>query len=51
MYATVGAALLDTLAKGLGDSWDEAHKEAWTLVYGVLSSTMIGAGEEKKSSE
>ena len=51
MYATVGAALLDTLAKGLGDSWDEAHKQAWTLVYGVLSSTMIGAGEEKKSSE
>jgi hemoglobin-like flavoprotein len=51
MYATVGAALLDTLAKGLGDGWDEAHKEAWTLVYGVLSSTMIDAGEEKKSSE
>ena len=51
MYATVGAALLDTLAKGLGDSWDEVHKEAWTLVYGVLSSTMIGAGEEEKSSE
>jgi len=42
---------LDTLAKGLGDGWDEAHKEAWTLVYGVLSSTMIDAGEEKKSSE
>lgn len=51
MYATVGAALLDTLAKGLGDGWDEAHKEAWTLVYSVLSNTMIGAGEEKKSSE
>jgi hemoglobin-like flavoprotein len=45
MYATVGAALLDTLEKGLGDDWDEAHKEAWTLVYGVLSSTMIDAGE------
>ena len=51
MYATVGVALLDTLAKGLGDSWDEAHKEAWTIVYTVLSSTMINAGEEKKSSE
>ena len=51
MFATVGAALLDTLAKGLGDSWDEAHKEAWSLVYGVLSSTMIDAGQEKKSSE
>jgi hemoglobin-like flavoprotein len=51
MYATVGAALLDTLAKGLGESWDDAHKEAWTIVYTVLSSTMINAGEEKKTSE
>ncbi|KAL7525413.1 hypothetical protein ACHAXR_000995 [Thalassiosira sp. AJA248-18] len=53
MYNTVGAALLDTLEKGLGESWDEAHKEAWTLVYGVLSKTMIDAGEveEKKTAE
>ena len=51
MYGTVGAALLDTLEKGLGDSWDEAHKEAWTVVYGLLSDTMIEAGEEKKTSE
>jgi len=49
MYDTVGAALLDTLEKGLGDGWDEAHKEAWTLVYGVLSQTMIGAGEEEET--
>mmetsp|Transcript_8108 Transcript_8108/g.17556 ORF Transcript_8108/g.17556 Transcript_8108/m.17556 type:complete len:586 (+) Transcript_8108:157-1914(+) len=45
MYRTVGAALLDTLEKGLGDGWDEEHKEAWTLVYGVLSKTMIDAAE------
>ena len=51
MYDTVGAALLDTLAVGLGDSWDDAHKEAWTKVYGVLSSTMIDAGEEKKTDD
>jgi hemoglobin-like flavoprotein len=50
MYATVGAALLDTLKKGLGDSWDEAHEEAWTVVYGVLSSTMIDAGERLSKS-
>ena len=50
MYATVGAALLYTLEKGLGDSWDEAHKEAWTVVYGVLSSTMIDAGERLSKS-
>lgn len=46
MFDTVGAALLDTLEKGLGESWDAEHKEAWTLVYGVLSKTMIDAGEE-----
>ncbi|KAL7470871.1 hypothetical protein ACHAXS_011159 [Conticribra weissflogii] len=46
MYDTVGAALLDTLEKGLGDSWDEEHKEAWAAVYGVLSKIMIEAGEE-----
>jgi hemoglobin-like flavoprotein len=51
MYATVGAALMDTLAKGLGDSWDDAHKEAWTIVYTVLSSAMINAGEVKKTSQ
>ena len=48
-YATVGAALLDTLEKGLGAGWDEAHKEAWTIVYTVLSTTMLEAGEEKKT--
>ena len=51
MYGTVGAALLDTLEKGLGDSWDEAHKDAWSLIYGVLSDAMMGNVEEKKSSE
>lgn len=51
MYDTVGAALLDTLEKGLGEAWTPEHKEAWALVYGVLSSTMINAGEEKKTEE
>ena len=46
MYATVGAALLDTLEKGLGETWNDEHKEAWSLVYGVLSTTMINAGDE-----
>ena len=45
MFDTVGAALLDTLEKGLGESWNAEHKEAWTLVYGVLSKTMIDAGD------
>lgn len=51
MFDTVGAALLDTLEKGLGEGWDEEHKEVWTLVYGVLSKTMIDAGEESTAAD
>jgi hemoglobin-like flavoprotein len=39
-YATVGAALLWTLEKGLGDAFTDDVKEAWVEVYGVLSTTM-----------
>lgn len=42
-YATVGAALLKTLAEGLGDAFTPAVKQAWTDVYGVIASTMIEA--------
>lgn len=45
-YDTVGAAFLDTLEKGLGDDFTPEVKAAWTNVYGVLASTMIGAAEE-----
>ncbi|HET9359054.1 MAG TPA: globin family protein [Vicinamibacterales bacterium] len=39
-YETVGAALLWTLEKGLGDAFSPDVREAWTAVYGVLASTM-----------
>lgn len=42
-YNTVGAALLDTLAAGLGDAFTTDVKEAWAAVYSVLASTMIDA--------
>jgi hemoglobin-like flavoprotein len=42
-YATVGAALLWTLEKGLGGAFTAEVREAWTTVYGVLADTMIGA--------
>lgn len=42
-YDTVAAALLDTLAKGLGDAFTPAVKEAWTAVYVVLATTMKDA--------
>lgn len=42
-YDTVAAALLDTLHAGLGEAFTAEVKEAWTVVYGVLASTMKGA--------
>ena len=40
-YPTVGAALLWTLEKGLGDSWTPEVAAAWTAAYGTLSGYMI----------
>ena len=40
-YPVVGAALLWTLEKGLGDGWTPQIAEAWTTAYGTLSGYMI----------
>lgn len=40
-YPVVGAALLWTLEKGLGDAWTPELAEAWTAAYGTLSGYMI----------
>jgi hemoglobin-like flavoprotein len=40
-YPVVGAALLWTLEKGLGDAWTPETADAWTTAYGTLSSYMI----------
>ena len=45
-YETVGQALLETLAKGLGEAFTDDVKRAWTAVYGVLSTTMIAAAQD-----
>lgn len=42
-YNTVGAALLDTLAVGLGDEFTPEVKAAWTSVYGTMATVMIDA--------
>ncbi len=42
-YATVGAALLWALEKGLGDAWTPEIAEAWTVAYRTLSGFMISA--------
>lgn len=46
-YDTVGAALLWTLEKGLGDAFTAEVKEAWTAVYNVLATTMKNAAADK----
>jgi hemoglobin-like flavoprotein len=42
-YNSVGAALLWTLEKGLGDQFTPSVKEAWATVYDLLAGTMKGA--------
>ena len=42
-YATVGAALLWTLEKGLGPVFDTEVRAAWTTLYATLASTMLDA--------
>ena len=42
-YDTVGAALLWTLERGLGDAFTPEVKAAWAAVYAVIAKTMIDA--------
>ena len=42
-YATVGAALLDTLATAMGDAFTPEVREAWGAAYGVLAGEMQAA--------
>jgi hemoglobin-like flavoprotein len=42
-YDVVGQALLDTLAKGLGDDFTPAVKDAWAETYDLIASTMKDA--------
>lgn len=39
-YDSVGAALLDTLAAGLGDRFTAEVREAWTTMYGLVARKM-----------
>lgn len=45
-YDTVGAALLATLAQGLGAAFTPEVKAAWTTVYQTMANVMLqGAGQ------
>jgi nitric oxide dioxygenase len=41
-YDSVGAALLWTLERGLGESWTSELAAAWSAAYATLSGFMIG---------
>lgn len=45
-YAPVGAALLHTLALGLGDAWTPQMEEAWTATYMAVAGVMKDAAAE-----
>ena len=45
-YVPVGAALLWTLEKGLGEAFTPEVREAWATTYRVLASAMINAANE-----
>jgi hemoglobin-like flavoprotein len=45
-YATVGAALLDTLQQAFGAAFDAEHRAAWAAMYGLASDTMTEAARE-----
>jgi len=49
-YDSVGAALLWTLAQGLGPAFTEEARAAWTIAYAVVSGTMRQAAAEVERS-
>jgi len=46
-YPVVGGALIKTLKDGLGEAWTAEVEAAWLKVWGLISSTMLGAVESK----
>ncbi len=50
-YDTVGAALLWTLEKGLGDLFTDEVSAAWATVYTILATTMIAAANASQKTE
>ena len=45
-YATVGEALVSTLAQALGPEFTAETRRAWTEIYGRLAWAMIAAADE-----
>lgn len=45
-FETVGQALLDTLAIGLGEGFTTEVRDAWATAYGILAGVMQSAAAE-----
>jgi len=45
-YAAVGQALLQTLANGLGEAFDQDTEQAWTAAFQTLAGAMVDATTE-----
>ena len=45
-FETVGQALLDTLAVGLGEDFTTEVRDAWATAYGILAGVMQSAAAE-----
>jgi hemoglobin-like flavoprotein len=48
-YETVGAALIDTLAAGLGPAFTPQTRAAWVAAYALLSGVMIAASHQAQA--
>jgi hemoglobin-like flavoprotein len=48
-YATVGRALLETLAVALGDAFTPEVQDAWTAAYSLVAETMIEASKQART--
>jgi len=48
-YRQVGAALLWTLERGLGDAWTPEAAEAWAEAYACVSGIMMAAAEPARA--
>ena len=45
-YASVGTALIGTLAQGLGEAFTPEVQDAWLTAYGIISTTMQAGARE-----
>lgn len=50
-YTAVGASLLWTLEKGLGEHWNEELNIAWTEIYSTLAGAMMEVQHEEVKAE